>query len=334
MSTASPTIVSSIEQFGSLPQRHPDDALDTVTDDVARLRTWIVNLYYLALPSLRNEFVLIDTGMPFWADEIAEHAQRRFGSNARCRAIILTHGHFDHIGNVRKLADLWDVPVYAHELELPYLTAQSDYPPPDPTVGGGMMARTSFLLPKKGIDLGDRVEALPVDSTVPYLPDWRWIHTPGHSPGHVSFFRDSDKTLIAGDAFITQRQESLAGAITEKMEMHGPPMYFTQDWIAAWSSVQRLADLEPETAATGHGRVMRGIELRMALNWLADHFDEAAIPRDGRYVREPALADESGTFYVPPPVPDPVTKIMVGGAAIAAGALAYKLLKRRDRHNN
>ncbi|RYE43220.1 MAG: MBL fold metallo-hydrolase, partial [Hyphomicrobiales bacterium] len=38
---------------------------------------------------------------------------------------------------------------------------------------------------------------------MPGLPEWRWIATPGHSPGHVSFYRDRDGTLIAGDAFVT-----------------------------------------------------------------------------------------------------------------------------------
>jgi len=98
--------------------------------------------------------------------------------------------------------------------------------------------------------------------------------------------------------------------------------------------VKELAALYPEVGATGHGKVWRGETLRMALNFLADHFYEAAMPPDGRYVREPALADESGTFYVPPPVPDPVTKLIIGGAAIGAAALVYQLFKRRDHSDS
>ena len=40
------------------------------------------------------------------------------------------------------------------------------------------------------------------------MPGWRWVHTPGHTAGHVSLFRDADRTLIAGDAFVTTKQES------------------------------------------------------------------------------------------------------------------------------
>ena len=73
---------------------------------------------------------------------------------------------------------------------------------------GGLWAWSSFLLPNRGIDLGKRVQPLPADGTVPGLPEWRWIHTPGHSPGHVSLFREQDRTLIPGDAFVTVKQES------------------------------------------------------------------------------------------------------------------------------
>ena len=64
------------------------------------------------------------------------------------------------------------------------------------------------------------------------MQGWRWIFTPGHSPGHISLFRDSDRTLIVGDAFVTTKQESLMSVMTQRMEMHGPPMYFTPDWPA------------------------------------------------------------------------------------------------------
>src|SRR5687767_6106371 len=195
--------------------------LDIVTADIARLRTWIVNLFFVGYAG--GDWVLVDTGMPTWGDEIARIAEERFGRPPR--AIVLTHAHFDHVGNVRKLTERWDVEVWAHHLELPYLTGRSDYPPPDPTVGGGSMARTSFVFPKRGIDLGERVRALPTDGSVPPMPGWQAIFTPGHTPGHVALWRDSDRALIAGDAFITTKQESLLSVATQKERMHGPPMY-------------------------------------------------------------------------------------------------------------
>jgi glyoxylase-like metal-dependent hydrolase (beta-lactamase superfamily II) len=172
---------------------------------------------------------------------------------------------------------------------------------------------------------------LPEDGRVPHLPGWRWIATPGHSPGHVSFFRDADRALIAGDAFVATKQESATAVLTQRPEIHGPPMYYTMDWTAAWVSVRRLVALAPRVAVTGHGVPLMGPALANGLHVLAKHFDTLAIPRHGRYVGHPASANENGVTYVPPPVPDPLPKI-VGGVLLGLGALALarKFTRRED----
>ena len=202
-----------------------------ITPDIAYLRTAIVNVVFLGAPESGDRgWVLVDTGLMGYADRIAEAAERRYGRGSRPAAIVLTHGHFDHVGCLRALANRWDVPIYAHRLELPYLTGRSSYPPPDPTVGGGAMARLAALYPKRPVDVSDRVVELPADGSVPGALGWRWIATPGHAPGHVSLFRDADHALVAGDAFVTTKQESAIAVLTQRPELHGPPMYFTPDW--------------------------------------------------------------------------------------------------------
>jgi glyoxylase-like metal-dependent hydrolase (beta-lactamase superfamily II) len=170
---------------------------------------------------------------------------------------------------------------------------------------------------------------LPEDGTIPHVEGWRWIHTPGHAPGHVSLFRDYDRVLVAGDAFVTTKQESLSAALTQRPEMHGPPAYYTIDWRAAEESVDALAALDPYVAVTGHGVAMRGDPLRHDLQELAAHFRERAVPSRGRYVRQAAITDRSGVLFVPPAVPDPFVRAIAGVAAVAVAAMALSAGRRR-----
>ena len=79
------------------------------------------------------------------------------------------------------------------------------------------------------------------------------------------------------------------GVLRWRPEVHGPPTYFTPDWLSARGSVERLSVLEPEWAGTGHGPSMRGAELRRQLHVLAFDFVRLAIPKRGRYVGQPIL---------------------------------------------
>jgi glyoxylase-like metal-dependent hydrolase (beta-lactamase superfamily II) len=311
--------------------RRPANSTLAVTDDVIGLRSAMVNVYFIDVPSSagRPKWVLVDAGLPFSAHAIRATAAERYGEDAPPEAIILTHAHFDHTGVVRTLAEEWNVPVYAHRLELPYLTGRASYAPPDPWVGGSL-ALTSPLYPRGPVDLGKRVFELPLDGTVPFLHDWRWIATPGHSPGHISLFRERDRLLIAGDAFVTTRQEYLLPVLAQTQIVAGPPRYFTHDWQQAETSVKTLAALEPEIAATGHGTPMRGETLRRKLHGLANHFREQAVPAGGRYADEPVLADDHGPTRVPPPKPIP-RAVLATAAAAAVGIIAVYLLHDDDQ---
>src|SRR4051794_9836791 len=236
-----------------------EGSVHDVAADLSYQRLAIVNVAYFGASGAGDrKWVLIDAGLVGTAGLIARAAESRFGPSSRPAAIVLTHGHFDHVGALEELAERWDVPVYAHELELPYLDGRSSYPPPDPTVGGGLMALFSSLYPKGPIDVSQWLTRLPADGSVPFMHGWRWIHTPGHTPGHISLWREDDHTLIVGDAFITTKQESAVAAALQFPEIHGPPMYYTPDWQASRTSVQTLAALEPELVAAGHGPAMRG----------------------------------------------------------------------------
>ena len=242
-----------------------------------------------------------------------------YGPASKPGVIVLTHGHFDHVGALEALLRDWDVPVVAHPLEMPFLTGRADYAPPDPAVGGGLMALASPLYSRRGIDLGRRVRPLPADKSVPGLPGWRWVPTPGHSPGHVSLFRPVDRVLLAGDAVTTCRQEAMTTALTKPQAVHGPPAYFTTDWQAAAQSADVVAGLRPTVLATGHGVPMRGPEMRRQLEQLTAEFQRYAVPTAGRYVTTPARADLSGYTFVPRPVFPPAAVLLAIGVGLLAG---------------
>ena len=254
-----------------------------VKEDLFYYTNQIVNVIFIGKPN-EGDWVLVDTGMPRGGNAIIEAVEERFGKESKPSAIILTHGHFDHVGSIIDLVEKWNVPVYAHPLEFPFLTGEKSYPDPDPSVEGGMLAKISSIYPHEPINIQQVLKPLPEDHSVPSLPEWKWIHTPGHSPGHVSFFRETDKSLIAGDAFVTVKQDSMYKVLVQKKEVHGPPRYLTTDWKSAFYSVKELDMLNPALAITGHGTAMEGEELWNGLKNLVMNFEQFAVPDHGKYV--------------------------------------------------
>ena len=287
--------------------------------------------FYMIQNEETNKWVLVDAGLKTSYSRIKKLATSLFRER-KPEAIVLTHGHFDHVGSLKRLVEEWSIPVYAHYLELPYLTGKSHYPPPDPTVGGGLMAYMSFMYPNDPIDIGSQINSLPEDGSVPGLKGWRYIHTSGHTPGHISLFRDKDKLLIAGDAFVTIKSESALAVMFQTKKISRPPAYFTTDWESANKSVKQLLALSPEIAATGHGQPMSGEGMREGLRHLCEHFIEE-MPSQGRYIQEAAIADANGLLYVPPREEsnNKIWLIAAGAALITALTLSIILKNKKKK---
>jgi glyoxylase-like metal-dependent hydrolase (beta-lactamase superfamily II) len=252
------------------------DAMVTPMDEIAvgveGLRIAFVNVFGLA--GANGSWTLIDTGLPFSASLIRNWGERRFGRPPS--AIVLTHGHFDHVSGAAELAKNWNVPIYAHPLEFPYLTGKQEYPAPNVKAAGGLMSVLSPLYPRGPVDLSAWLRPLatgPGAGEMSPAEGWEIIPTPGHTPGHVSLFRATDMALLVGDAFCTTKPESFFdAAIAQAPELHGPPAYFTVDPQQAARSIRMLANLHPRIIAPGHGKPLVGSQLEQVLPLFAAEY--------------------------------------------------------------
>lgn len=294
--------------------------LQQIAPRVHQLNLGFVNAY--AIES-GESWVLVDSGLKLNLAAL-QTLETHFGKPPI--ALLLTHGHIDHAGSAKELAEQWNLKVYASKMEKPFLTGQSIYPPYDPTVGGPL-AQMSRVLPNSMFNFTGRLELFPDDGTLPFLDGWQVLETPGHTPGHISLWREEDRVLLAGDALCTADFDSYLGMATQKRQFARGGSPFTPDWDASKISVRKLAALEPSIVAAGHGQPISGADVPGQLREFEHLFGP---PKQGRYVSEAARFDEKGVAYLPPAPRDDFgkTAAKIGGAA-ALLALGVKLMTRR-----
>lgn len=152
----------------------------------------------------------------------------------------LTHAHPDHVGGSKTVVDALGIPFWAPEGDAAAVERGRTVGPP---------GRLQGLVEKTGgfktvpiarrLQEGDEVAGFTV------------IDTPGHSPGHISFWRESDRVLICGDVWFNMN------VLTTKPGLRAPLGLPTVDPALNARSQQKLVDLKPDIACFGHGPVMR-----------------------------------------------------------------------------
>jgi glyoxylase-like metal-dependent hydrolase (beta-lactamase superfamily II) len=217
-----------------------------------------------------STWVLIDTAWGNCSQTIRDAAESLFGADSRPAAILLTHDHPDHVGAALELAQFWSCPVYVHPAELA-LTIATDLAtieqyanPMDRWIILPIMRALPQRWVRSMISKGSLervVKPLTPGGEVPALPEWTWIPTPGHSPGHVAFFRERDRVLITGDALLTVDLASFGGWLSLRTRGGKPrttvsPWYTNWDQRAAEKSADALLALHPSVIASGHGTPM------------------------------------------------------------------------------
>lgn len=219
-------------------------------------------------------WVLVDTGWPRSAAAIRAALASLAGPGARPSAILLTHIHPDHSGSALELARLWELPLLVHPDEVVLARGGIDPRYANP-LDRWVIAPALRLVPRRRLDamiardsLEHDVAPFDPDTGTPHLPDWRCVPVPGHTPGHVAFFRASDRVLLTGDAVLTENPTSWRSLSTAPAPC-APPRISTWDWAAATSSVAVLAGLRPDVLATGHGAPLLGAAAADGLDSLA-----------------------------------------------------------------
>lgn len=156
---------------------------------------------------------------------------------------VLTHAHADHQGSSKAVCEELHIPLWCSEQERPqaesgdatreYTSQQHLVTRFQRTYWAGQGCRVDKTLRE-----GDR------------LGDFTVIETPGHSSGHLSFFRESDGVLMVGDVATNMN------LITTLPGLHLPPDLFTLDKEENIRSIRKLASLKPRVLCFGHGPVL------------------------------------------------------------------------------
>jgi len=214
--------------------------------------------WYLVEDGAGGGLTVVDTGLPRSWDSLQSALVALGRSAADVEAVVLTHGHFDHMGFARRAQEELGVPVWAHAGELSVVSHPWRY--------DHERSRIPYLRHPQFVKIFTEMTAMGAlwvkgsDSVRAYGPHDRLdvpgrpqvISTPGHTHGHCSLLFADRGAVIAGDAFVmldpyTGRDGPcvVAGAATA-------------DSAAALSSLGALAGLDATTALTGHGPPWKG----------------------------------------------------------------------------
>nr|WP_221401450.1 MBL fold metallo-hydrolase [Paenibacillus phyllosphaerae] len=171
--------------------------------------------------------VLVDAGIPSMAGGIMKFIEKL--NAGPLKAIVLTHGHSDHVGAIPKIRERYPVPVYVHAIEKPFMEGEAAYPRRK-KAAASLAKGIASPLPDTSISNSARFGSLAI----------HW--TPGHSPGHVAFYHEGDGVLLAGDLFTAK-----------KGQLRKPMAMFTADMAEAMRSSQIVRQLQPKRLEVCHG---------------------------------------------------------------------------------
>jgi glyoxylase-like metal-dependent hydrolase (beta-lactamase superfamily II) len=184
------------------------------------------------------EEVLIDAGTSCTSGLLL-----RFLQGKGLKAHALTHAHADHQGSSKLVCEHFKIPLWCNALEKE--RAESGLVTKDYADQEHLVTR---FQQKYWAGPGHRVDKVLEEGDL--VGSFRVIATPGHSSGHLSFFRESDGVLIVGDVMTNMN------LISTRPGLHEPPGLFTEDREQNIQSIRKLGALKPRILCFGHGPVL------------------------------------------------------------------------------
>ncbi len=180
---------------------------------------------------------LVDTSISNAADKILSQLQQAGHKPADVKRILVTHAHPDHVGSLPKLQHATGAEVWCHPLEKPVIEGRQPLARPP----SGLRPPALQFAPVPV------ARTLNEDEILPILGGLQVISTPGHAPGHISFWQPERRLLIVGDAvfyFFNRMTQPLA-ALTVDMEENR-------------RSIKKITTLKPDSLLFGHGNPIIG----------------------------------------------------------------------------
>lgn len=205
--------------------------VEQISEHIWSVSSWMLIPIRVWIVRDQEGITLVDAGMPFMAKGILSFLDQL--NAGPLKRILLTHGHSDHVGAIKRVLEKNHLPIYAHRLEIPYMEGALPYPrrrKVERNVAPGL-AQPLEENPDGGLST--------IAGLKPYL-------TPGHSPGHVVYYHEEDRVLLAGDLFTSK-----AG------KLHRPMPMFTADMAEALKSSRIVRELAPLHLEVCHGKPVK-----------------------------------------------------------------------------
>jgi glyoxylase-like metal-dependent hydrolase (beta-lactamase superfamily II) len=195
--------------------------------------------------------IAVDAGAPKKGKSFLRGLERASIRPEDVQLIVLTHGHWDHVGSARDLQAITGAKLAMHEREVPWLEQCLTPLPPGVTIALNKVFMPLIKFPPAKVDLVLTNEGLSLSD---YGIPGRVLHTPGHSPGSISILLDSGDVFV-GDLAMNKFPLRLSP---------GLPI-FAEDQDAVVRSWRILLEQGATTVYPAHGKPFPADVIRKAL---------------------------------------------------------------------